>query len=62
MKCPYRKIIYNVFEVIEGKYQKTEKKEEYADCYEKDCPYYNGNSEIFSYCDRVNNETEGKIR
>lgn len=45
MKCPYRKITYHFPEA----YMQTARDEEgFADCYGKECPYYDN-----GYCSRV---------
>lgn len=44
MKCPYRKIIYH----IPGKMKPDREEEGFAECYGKECPYYDN-----GYCSRV---------
>lgn len=56
MKCPYRiKMVFEI-ELIPGTVKVVEKSQtqEYPDCYESDCPYYNPNG----LCNRVIDELD----
>jgi len=45
MKCPYRKIIYHF---PEGSTRAARDEEGYAECYGKECPFYDN-----GYCSRI---------
>ena len=42
MKCPYRKIIIHVPTTV---YTHAKDIEEFAECYEKECPYYRSDTQ-----------------
>ena len=52
MKCPYRKIIYHF---SQGHMQAPRDEEGFAECYGKECPYYDN-----GYCKRVLKEGDKK--
>ena len=55
MKCPFRINVEFFYEKIEGTesdYLEKGQYQEYADCYEDECPYYNR----YGYCSRVEDE------
>ena len=53
MKCPFRKIVIHKPEVHDGYYKRyAQDIEEYPDCYEDECPFY----EWKSKCKRSKDE------